>query len=65
MSGSKQEIRRNNYQAGQGEEKPARKPWITPSFTPVGDLKDAQNGNGAAVDFKFAGVHGAPGNTGS
>ncbi len=61
MSDSKRELRSDNYQTGQGKEKPARKPWITPTFTLVGDLKDAQNGNGAAVDFKFAGVHGAPG----
>jgi len=40
---------------------PILKPWITPDFTLLGDLKNAQVGNGNATDFKLKGSKNPPG----
>jgi len=40
---------------------PVLKPWITPQFTLVGDLKNAQVGQGTPTDFKLKGAKNPPG----
>ncbi len=51
MGDNRRELQGDSKQAWQSNEKPARKPWITPTFTLVGDLKDAQVGGGVMIDF--------------
>ncbi len=61
MNDNEQEPSNDKNPAEQKDEKPARKPWITPTFTLVGDLKDAQNSRGTPADFILKGAHNPPG----
>ncbi len=61
MNEDEQEPQNAKNNSRPDNEKSARKPWITPTFTLVGDLKDAQNSRGTPTDFILKGAHNPPG----